>query len=99
MRIEAEIIDAGLDGTRIWLVLQAAGRRIYAEVNTRDHPVISGLATIMGGRLPTSTDEFIGVVLEASVKEVGRGLSGVMVATALHACPHRNPRPAQLRAA
>jgi hypothetical protein len=99
MRLEAEIIDAGVDGTRIWLTLQAAGRRIYAEVSTRDHPAISGLATIMGGRLPASTDEFIGVVIEASVKEVGRGLSGVLVATALHACPHRKTRPAQLRAA
>lgn len=99
MRIEAEIIEAGVDGARIWLVLRAAGRRIYSEINTRDHPAMSGLTTIMGGRGPTSADELIGVVLEASVKEVGRGLSGVMVATALHACPHRNPRPAQLRAA
>ncbi len=103
MRIEAEITEAGADGARIWLILQAAGRRIYAEIHTRDQLAMRRLLDIarkdiQSGFALRSTDQFLGVFAECEVKEVGKGMSGVMVATELYACPHLKHLPGRATA-
>lgn len=97
MRIEGEIIEAGFEAPRLWLTVKAAGRRVYAEYDTRDSQAVRRLATLIH-ILPARpysdlTERLIGLIVECDVVETGKGASAVMVATALYPCPHRNMRP------
>ncbi len=103
MRIEGEIIEAGFEAPRLWLTIKAAGRRVYAEFDTRDSAAMRRLATIIailpGRAYSNLTESLVGLIVEADVVEAGKGATAVMVAIALHACPHRNRKPARLSAA
>lgn len=96
MRIEATVTEAGRDGNRVWMILQAAGRRVFADIDMRDQTTMRRLASATS-RWNQPLDLLVGTTLEIDVREVRmKGGSTVLVAVDFAARPYRstaNPMP------